>query len=141
MNHDDWEKEIRALEEEGCRAFLARDLDRLEATWSDELLVNSPINRVHDKRQVLDLLRAGTIAHASLESRIETIRRHGDLVVVMGSDLVTNSPGGPEIRRRFTNLWRREGASWRLFVRHANIVAESPGALPSAAGVSSRREE
>ena len=119
---NDWEKEIRALEEEGCRAFVAGDCGRLEVLWSDDLIVNSPINRVHDKQRVFDLLRAGTIAHSSLRSEIELIQRHGDLVVVMGSERVTNAPDGPVIPRRFTNVWRAEDGSWRLLFRHANIV-------------------
>jgi len=120
----DWEKEIRALEKEGCRAFIARDLGRLEVLWSDDFIVNSPINRVQDKQRVFDLLRAGTIAHSTLESEIDLIQRFGDLVVVMGSDRVTNSPDGPVIKRRFTNVWRLEEGSWRLFVRHANVVPD-----------------
>jgi hypothetical protein len=54
-----WENDIQALEEEHCRAFVGRDYDRLEGLWSDNLIVNSPINRVHDKKRVLELLRAG----------------------------------------------------------------------------------
>ena len=123
-----WQQEIRALEDESRRAFLARDLERLNDLWSDNLLVNSPIDRVHDKQRILDLLRAGTIAHSSLESQIEDIQRHGNLVVVMGGELVTDKPDGPIIRRRFTNLWHTEGGSWRLVVRHANVTSEPTGA-------------
>lgn len=118
-----WREEITALEAEHCRAFLARDVERLSALWSDELLVNSPVNRVNDKRQVLDLLRAGTIAHSEMESEIEALERRRDLVVVMGAERVVNAPGTPAFRRRFTNVWRPESGAWRLLVRHAHIVA------------------
>ncbi len=120
-NEHHWQEDIVALEAEARRAFVARDLGRLAQLWSDELLVNSPIKRVHDKRQVLDLLRAGTIAHCSLEGHIEAIVRRQDLVVVMGSEQVVNAPDSPVISRRFTDLWRWEVDSWRLLVRHANI--------------------
>lgn len=123
-----WEQEVRALEDEGHRAFLARDLERLDALWADTLVVNSPINQVHEKKRVLELLRAGTIAHSSMRGQIEVIQKNGDLVVVMGSDVVTNSPDGPPIRRRFTNVWLAEGGSWRLIVRHANVIAGLSGA-------------
>ena len=56
-----WQKDIATLEAEHCRAFVARDFEQLERLWSDDLLVNSPINRVHDKKRVLELLRAGII--------------------------------------------------------------------------------
>jgi len=40
----------------------------------------------------------------------------------MGSDTVQDTPEAPTLRRRFTNVWRREGDAWRLFARHANII-------------------
>lgn len=121
----DWQEKVIALEDENRRAFVARDFERLEDLWSDQFVVNSPINRVNDKRQLLDLLRAGTIAHSSLQGQIELIQRLGNLVVVMGSEVVTSAPDGPIIRRRFTNLWLAEGGTWRLMVRHANVIADS----------------
>ena len=119
-----WQQRITELEGENCRAFIARDIKRLNELWSDQLIVNSPVNQIFEKERVLDLLRAGTIAHSSLESEIEVIRRHGEIVVVMGGESVANSPDGPIFRRRFTNLWRIEDGSWRLFIRHANMIAE-----------------
>jgi len=116
-----WLQEIAALEEKHREAFVSCDLNQLAVMWSDELLVNSPINRVHSKDQVLDLLRAGTIAHASFDAQIDTIERRQDLVVVMGSERIVNAPGTPVVNRRFTNVWRSEGGAWRLFLRHANI--------------------
>lgn len=114
---------ILSLEEAGREAFLARDVARLDALWSDALQVNSPINRVHSKQQVLALLQVGVIAHTALEATVDSLVRHGDLVVVMGSERVVDDPAAPPIHRRYTNVWRREGEAWRLFVRHANIVA------------------
>lgn len=118
-------REMTAVEAEHRRAYLARDLARLETLWADELIVNSPINRVLPKRRVLQLLEAGTIAHVEFDAEIETVARRGELAIVMGSERVVNSPGGPVIRRRFTDVWHQEGRAWRLIVRHANLV---PGA-------------
>jgi ketosteroid isomerase-like protein len=123
--------EITALEHAGREAFLARDIARLDAMWSDALLVNSPINRVHTKQQVLALLVAGTIAHTELDGTVERIERIGELVVVMGDERVVNAPDKPALNRRYTNLWRQEDGRWRLVVRHANITlfnAQAPRA-------------
>ena len=122
--HMNWRHELLALEEENRRAFLDRDLDRLATLWSNELLVNSPINRVHNKQQVLDLLRAGTIAHFSMEAEIEAIERRRDLVIIMGSEQIINEPGAPVLQRRFTHLWSLEDGLWRLLLRHANLIPE-----------------
>ena len=29
---------------------------------------------------------------------------------------------GQPIKRRFTNIWKNEGGTWRLFLRHANVI-------------------
>ena len=123
---ESWEQEIRAREEENRAAFLAGDVAALERLWTDDFLVNSPINVVNDKRTTLALLQAGRIRHTSFGFEIERMARHGDVVVVMGNDRVTDPPDGALSRRRYTNLWRLEGGTWRCFGRHANLVAREP---------------
>lgn len=118
-----WEQDILAREEENRVAFLAADIATLDRLWTDDLAVNSPINVVNDKARTLALLQSGRIRHTSLTSEIELIRRHGDVVVVMGSDRVADGPEGTITNRRFTNLWRLEGGAWRCFARHANAVS------------------
>jgi ketosteroid isomerase-like protein len=62
----------------------------------------------------------------------ELMRRDGELAVVMGSDEVRNVADGPLLRRRFTNVWRREGDRWRLFIRHATVIADHADPRPPA---------
>ena len=124
----DWEQAIRAREEENRVAFLAADVAALDRLWTDDFSVNSPLNLVNDKRRTLALLEAGRIRHTSLTAEIEHIYRHADVVVVMGSDRVTDPPDGTVTNRRFTNLWRLEGGAWRCFARHANMVSREPAA-------------
>jgi len=118
-----WNEDIARLEAEHCRAFVARDFDQLERLWADNLLVNSPINRVHDKKRVLELLRAGIISHSSLECQAEAMVQWDRFIVVMGHEVLTDSPGGPVVRRRYTNIWGVLGGSWQLVARHANVIS------------------
>ena len=53
---------------------------------------------------------------------------HGDVVVVMGRDRVTDGPEHAVSHRRFTNLWRLDGGAWRCFARHANVDRGEPAA-------------
>ena len=122
-----WEQDIRACEEQNRVAFLAADVAVLDRLWTDDFAVNSPINVINDKQKTLALLQAGRIRHLSLASEIEHMSRHDDVVVVMGSDRVTDPPDGVVTHRRFTNLWRREGGNWRCFARHASVVRREPG--------------
>ncbi|EEF59989.1 hypothetical protein [Pedosphaera parvula] len=64
---------------------------------------------------MLDLLTKGVIAHVLLEQEFELLQRHQDVVVVMGSERVSND-GSVVLRRRFTNLWRVEEGAWRVIV-------------------------
>lgn len=119
-----WEDEIRQIEDECRLAFLARDVERLRQMWADDLAVNSPLNRINNRDQVLDLLQRGIIRHESIEQTIEQVARHGDVVIVMGQDAVKN-PGAPAvIQRRFTDIWRDAGGTWKLIARQATHIGE-----------------
>jgi ketosteroid isomerase-like protein len=83
----DWKSQIEEMQRQGREASLARDVERLRGMWSDDLVVNSPINRIHSKAQVLDLLQKGIVAHLSFDEHIEATMRDGDVVVVMGRRL------------------------------------------------------
>jgi ketosteroid isomerase-like protein len=128
MTHSDsttdatWEPEIRALEEQSRVAFLNGDIETLKGLWADGFIVNSPLDRVHRKAQVLDLLQSGRIRHATYDCEIEHISRSGDVVVVMGHDRVTGPPVG-DARRRYTNVWQLENGRWRSIARHAHLVS------------------
>jgi ketosteroid isomerase-like protein len=117
-----WEDEIRQIEDECRLAFLAADVERLRTMWADDLAVNSPLNRIHSREQVLDLLERGIIRHESMEQTIERIARHGDTVVVMGQDAVKNPGASAVIQRRFTDVWRDDGGTWKLIARQATHI-------------------
>jgi ketosteroid isomerase-like protein len=123
-----WEQNIRAREEENRVAFLAGDVAVLDRLWTDDFLVNSPLSLVNDKPRTLALLEAGRIRHTSLTFEIERMSCHGDVVVVMGRDRVTDGPDETVSHRRFTNMWRRESGDWRCFARHANVTSREPAA-------------
>ena len=93
------------------------DADTLTDLWADDFTVNSPLERVNEKAQVLDLLQAGLIRHTTCECQIEHISRHGDVVVVMGRDRVTDPPDGHVTRRRYTNVWQLQNGQWRTIAR------------------------
>ena len=127
------EAAVRALDEQARIAALSRDVPALERLWSDHLVVNAPNNQVIlGKRAVLDdFVRTGIINFSSFERRIEFIRIDGDFATTMGLETVvplTDSPAnglkaGQSMRRRFTNIWKRDRDTWRLFIRHANVIA------------------
>ena len=121
-----WEQEVRAAEQKHRAAFLAGDVAALEAMFSDDFVVNSPLNSIVDKARLLDMVRKGVLTISSFEQNIEQVRRYGDVVVVMGADSVVYAAPSPNAgrtdRRRFTDLWRSEGGRWRFVARQASII-------------------
>ena len=126
------EDHVRSLDDQERIAALKRDISALERLWSEEFIVNAPNNQVVvGRRAVLEtFVRAGVINFSSFERQIELIRADGPFVVIMGLETVepvSDAPSaglvaGRTITRRFTNIWRNEAGTWRLFVRHANVL-------------------
>ena len=121
-----WEGEVRAAEAQHLKAFLANDAAALSDMLADDFIVNSPLNTVADKKQLLGMVRGGALALASFEQQIEQIRRFGDVAVVMGSDSATFAPSsrfaGTTQRRRFTDIWRYDGKRWLFAARQASLI-------------------
>ena len=124
------ENSVRIVEEQERWSVLKGDVAALERLWSEELIVNNPQNEISvDRGAVLDRVKRGLIRYSEFERRIESIRFNGDLAIVMGSETVVRKDDSatprPAVHRRYTNIWKRSGSTWRLIVRHANVVAGS----------------
>ena len=123
---------VRSLDDQERIAALNRDGAALENLWSDQFILNAPNNQVVvGKRAVLDMfVQAGIINFSTFERQIELVRADGAFVIIMGLETVqpvSDAPSaglvaGQTIKRRFTNVWKNEAGTWRLFVRHANVV-------------------
>jgi ketosteroid isomerase-like protein len=122
------EDAVRSLDDQERMAALKRDVTALERLWSDQFTVNAPNNEVVvGRRAVLDtFVRSGIINFLSFERKIEFVRVDGGFAIVMGAEVVrpaADAPmGGQTINRRFTNIWKKEAGTWRLFARHANVI-------------------
>lgn len=126
------EAAVRALDDQERIAALNRDVPALERLWSDQFTVNAPNNQVViGKRAVLEtFVGSGVINFSSFERQIEFIRVDGDFAFIMGAETVrpiSDAPAaglvaGQAIQRRFTNIWKKEAGTWRLFARHATVM-------------------
>jgi ketosteroid isomerase-like protein len=126
------EQRVRALDDKERVSALKRDVPALERLWSDQLILNAPNNQVVvGRRAVLDaFVHSGIINFSKFERQIEFIRADGPFVIIMGLETVQPISDAPSagllagrlIKRRFTNIWKNEAGTWRLFVRHANVI-------------------
>lgn len=135
QSHDSIENTVRRLDDQERAAALTRDVPALRRLWSEKLTVNAPNNQVVRGRQaVLDtFVNTGVINFSTFERHIEFVRVDGPFVFIMGLEVlvpVADAPAaglvaGRTTKRRFTNIWKNEDGTWRLFARHANVI---PGA-------------
>lgn len=126
------EEIVRAQDDRERIAALKRDIPALEQLWSEQITINAPNNRVIvGRRANIDtFVRSGIINFSSFERTIESIKVDDDFAVIMGLETVvpiTDAPSaglvaGRQVRRRFTNIWKEEGETWRLYWRHANVI-------------------
>ena len=109
-------------------AFAAQHIEAVSAFFAEDLLVNTPANRVARREAVLGFFKAGRMNYESAEETIEAVDARGDQVVIMGEEVVkprdTAANAGKIVRRRFTDVWRKErDGRWRLTIRQATITA------------------
>jgi ketosteroid isomerase-like protein len=116
---------IEQLEAEEVAAFLNADVARLRELWSPDVVVNAPHNRLMpDREATLAAIESGRLRHAEITRTVEIVRILGDVAVSMGSETIRDDEGpmaGPPHRRRYTNVWQRDGDQWRVIARHAHV--------------------
>jgi len=115
--------EIRKLEEQERIAVTSGDTATLFALWSADYVVNNPNNMILTAMQIKKFVRGTGMDKTSFTRNIEKISFIKDVAVVMGSEMVTpndkNEHAGKPVYRRYTNIWIRDGNSWKLSARQA----------------------
>ena len=124
------EADIRLLEEKERQAVLKKDTASLRKIWDRYFLVNAPSNRVVPAGpDVASRPVISQLSYASFTREIEQILVRGDVVFSMGNEVVVPDGAedprkGKEIRRRYTNVWMKQGNTWTLVARHASEVCQ-----------------
>lgn len=136
------EEMIRKLDDEERQAALDRNVSALERLWSEDFTVNAPNNAVSiGKKAVMEtFVKSGIINFSSYERKIEFIRIDGDYGFIFGLEILvpkTDAPSaglvaGQTVNRRYTNIWKNEKGTWRLFARHANVIPPPFSNTPKA---------
>lgn len=126
-------RKVLELNQQLNDAVLTGDYDMLEGLLSEDLVVSDPSNTIRNREQLVAIFRSGQVVYSSCEVSIDFARQLGDLVVIMGTESTTQTAvpkdsgfsdvaaSGKTLRRRFTNIFRNEGGSWRLFVKQSTV--------------------
>lgn len=120
------ETTIRNLEQMEVQAILSKDSATLLKLWDKDYLVNSADNVIYFAgKTTLD--RPVLKSYRTTFTRdIEHISIKENFAFSMGSEKVVpvsdQTPTGQVVKRRFTNIWEKQEAGWRLVGRHANVI-------------------
>ena len=104
------------------------DVATMETLFAPDLVVNSPVNMVVSRDNVLARMRSGQISYEdNARINIEFVGVRGDSVVIMGEEMLRpnrNAPNaGRTIRRRFTDIWKNVDGVWKLAIRQATVTS------------------
>lgn len=121
------ETTIRELEQAQARAAIGRDRATLEKMFAPDFRVISPNGAINTKEELLNILTNTATPPPYLSATYQTdiVRDYGDIVVSIGMDTVVPNQGalaGKTVLRRVTQVWKRDSGTWRLTLRHANII-------------------
>lgn len=95
--------------------------------YSSTFVANTPGGGVVNGPQMQAAFARGSVRYAAVEMKLDYAGSHGpDMVVLMGEEIVVPGVGarnaGERIRRRFTDIFRKEGGEWRHDVRHSAVI-------------------
>ena len=119
------EAEIRALDQTQAKAWVARDQAALEQLWSPEFVIHAPSNQILTREETFREMMTPRLEMVSLERTVERVTQFGDIAISMGVDhyVPKNGPEAGQVHTQpYTNVWRREGNTWRKIARHANVL-------------------
>jgi Domain of unknown function (DUF4440) len=128
------ETNLRAADAEELRNVLTGDASAMRSLMHPNYMVNSPVNQVVRKEQLIKLLSEGKIASEAIERTIEATAITGNVGIVMGRETVIPKPnselglahGVETLERRFTNVFVFEQGNWRLLARQSTVIHAAP---------------
>ena len=105
----------------------ALDIAGIEALMAPDILVNAPINKVVDRKNIVGRLKANQISYETEASEtIDFVGVRGDMVVIMGEEVLRPNKAAPYAGkteyRRSTDVWKPFDGVWKLWIRQATIT-------------------
>ena len=124
------ERAVLAADAKQRDAVAAADLATIAAGAHRNLQVNAPNNRILTREDLVRMVGTGEIRNEVFERVPEAVVVTGNIGVVMGHETVlpgaaseqASMYGRKMLKRRYTNIFIREGKAWLHLARHANVI-------------------
>jgi len=129
----DVEKQILWLEEELTQTEMRVDVEALDRTYADDIMVTAPIGICVDKPAVMTEIRQA--AEKAVVGRYDKddvkVREYGDTAVSSYRMTSEATFEGTQIKRSLciTNVWMKRDGQWQIVARHtASLPDDTPPA-------------
>lgn len=121
---DDAQQEVLAAHEKRRTATLNGEADSVASMMTDDLTFTHANAVVETKEQFVDALKTRRLQYKTLTDEDRQVRVNGSTGVVSGTCHIVVDASGTEydLRVLFTELWVKEGDTWRMMLWHATEV-------------------
>jgi len=121
------EAEIRKLENAQKEAYFKKDTLTLFKLFSPDVVVHGPSNKIERLEDLLVRIRKGGSNRELYERVIEKITFADNVAIVMGHETIKPTGiaanAGKTVKRRYTNIWMKNGKGWQLVARQSTIIS------------------
>jgi ketosteroid isomerase-like protein len=121
---DDAEQEVLAAHEKRRLATLNGDASTVASMMTDDLTFTHANAVVETKEQFIEALETKRLQYRTLTDEDLQVRVKGNTGVVSGTVHIVVDAAGTEydLRVLFTELWVKEGDTWKMMLWHATEV-------------------
>jgi ketosteroid isomerase-like protein len=123
---EDVRSAIEDAETAVVQATNAKDANGLTDLLSSEVLINSPANKVIGRDQMLEMTANGEMTYADYVRTTDAFSLYGSrIAAVMGEERFSHADpafGDGTVIRRYTDVWAKDGRSWKLIIRQATYT-------------------
>jgi ketosteroid isomerase-like protein len=120
---------VLAIQDQLHEFGIAGDAKAFGALISADFVASDPSNTIRHRDEIVALVSSGRLRYESIETSIDYARQIGDdLVVIIGTESTLQSDlesvaTSHKLKRRFTNVYRKENGEWRLLIKQSTIIA------------------
>jgi len=110
------EQEVKNLEDQWCKAWIAADAVALDRIHADDYVAVHNIGALSPKSSVIADVRGGLFRYESMEHRDLSFRVYGDTVVVVGVTVNKGRRGERDVSGtfRYTRVWVKRRDNWQV---------------------------
>ena len=115
---------IRQVDHERIQAQIGADAAALDRLYADDFIGIGPSGTVRTKEQVIADFTSGDLKFQSIITDDVKVRVYGNAVVETGRSTMIGQDKGKTVPRdnRFTRVWIKQGAHWRLVANHYSLL-------------------